>query len=299
MEQHKKYEACPVCAGITLNKHLVVQDHMITKQDFTIVRCGDCGFHFTNPIPAEHLIGDYYKSEEYVSHSSSNAGLINKAYNAVRKITLKRKVSLVQRISKGKQLLDIGAGTGHFLNQSKMAGFEVQGLEPDTDARDFAKQHFDLNLQPLETLTTIPDNSKDVITMWHVLEHVYHLKRDLAELVRVLKPGGSLIIAVPNMNSLDAQYYKENWAAYDVPRHLYHFQPETMKQLLSDFSMECIEMLPMKFDAFYVSMLSEKYKGGSMVKGLINGWKSNLKGKKQGFSSQIYVFRLKTQNKAI
>lgn len=293
MEQQKTYEACPVCAGQTLSNYLVVKDHMITNEEFTIVRCNNCGFHFTNPIPSETAIGRYYKSEDYISHSSSNTGLINKAYNAVRKITLKRKVNLVQRLSRGKELLDIGAGTGHFLSQVKAAGFTVQGLEPDTDARDFAAKHFDLHLEPIETLSVIPNASKDVITMWHVLEHVYHLKRDLTELVRVLKIDGTLIIAVPNMNSWDAKQYKENWAAYDVPRHLYHFQPETIQRLLSDFSMECVEMLPMKFDAFYVSMLSEKYQGGNMLKGFFNGWKSNLRGQKQGFSSQIYVFRKK------
>jgi 2-polyprenyl-3-methyl-5-hydroxy-6-metoxy-1,4-benzoquinol methylase len=291
VEQQKVYDACPVCAGQMLNVHLVVKDHMITKEDFTIVKCQSCGFHFTNPIPSEETIGAYYKSVDYISHSSSNAGLINKVYNAVRKITLKRKVNLVQRLSRGKQLLDIGAGTGHFLNQCKTAGFQLQGLEPDEDARKFALSNFGLTLEPIEKLTDIPAASKDVITMWHVLEHVYHLKRDIAEISRILKPDGILIIAVPNMNSWDAQQYGSNWAAYDVPRHLYHFQPQTIQKLFSEFSMECVEMLPMKFDAFYVSMLSEKYQSGNFVKGILNGWKSNRNGKKEGFSSQVYVFR--------
>jgi 2-polyprenyl-3-methyl-5-hydroxy-6-metoxy-1,4-benzoquinol methylase len=291
VEQQKVYEACPVCAGQSLNVHLVVKDHMITKEDFTIVNCQSCGFHFTNPVPSEETIGTYYKSEDYISHSSSNTGLINKAYNTVRKITLKRKVNLVQRLSRGKELLDIGSGTGHFLNQCKIAGFQIEGLEPDEDARAFALSNFALTLEPIEKLNTIPSGSKDVITMWHVLEHVYHLKRDIAEIIRILKPDGSLIIAVPNMNSWDAKYYGSNWAAYDVPRHLYHFQPATIQKLFSEFSMECVEMLPMKFDAFYVSMLSEKYQEGNFIKGIFNGWKSNRMGKKQGFSSQIYVFR--------
>lgn len=293
MEHTKEYSHCPVCDGSELSLHLAVKDHMITKETFSIVRCQSCGFHFTNPIPAENVIGDYYKSEEYVSHSSSKSGLINKAYNMVRNITLKQKVKLIGRLSKGKNLLDIGAGTAHFLNAARQAGFEVQGLEPDADAKQFAKQEFGINLEELSELASIDSGSKDVITMWHVLEHVYHLKRDVAEFVRVLKQDGVLIIAVPNMSSWDAKHYKEFWAAYDVPRHLYHFQENTIQNLMEQFGMKCVEILPMKFDAFYVSMLSEKYKGGSVVKGILNGRKSNAKAKKYGFSSQIYIFRKK------
>lgn len=291
MEQEHTHTNCPVCAGTEFKLHLNLQDHMITKESFSIVRCASCGFHFTNPIPAENVIGNYYKSDAYVSHSSSNVGLINRVYTIVRNITLRNKVNLISRLSKGKLLLDIGAGTGHFLNASKLAGFEVVGLEPDLDAKNFAKQNFDLTLEPLDSIFTMDSNSKDVITMWHVLEHVYYLKRDLAEYVRVLKSNGTLIIAVPNMSSWDAEHYQSYWAAYDVPRHLYHFQESTIKKLLAEFDMKCVEILPMKFDAFYVSMLSEKYKGGSFVKGIVNGLKSNLRSKNRGFSSQIYVFK--------
>lgn len=266
---------------------------MITKEVFSIVKCDACSFHFTNPIPSERVIGDYYKSEEYISHSSSKSGLINKAYNMVRNITLKRKVKLIQRLSKGKNLLDIGAGTAHFLNEAKTAGFNVQGLEPDADAKKFAQSEFGLSLDDLSAITQIETASKDVITMWHVLEHVYHLKRDLSEFVRVLKNDGVLIIAVPNMSSWDAQHYGDFWAAYDVPRHLYHFQEKTIQNLMEQFDMKCVEILPMKFDAYYVSMLSEKYKGGSFINGILNGQKSNSKAKKHGFSSQIYIFRKK------
>lgn len=289
----KEYSNCPVCESSQFQLHLNVVDHMITKQTFSIVKCESCGFHFTNPIPSENVIGDYYKSEEYISHSSSNAGLINKAYNVVRNITLRRKVKLVEKLSKGKALLDIGAGTGHFLDACQKAGFHVQGLEPDEDAKKFASSEFSLSLDPLSEINSIETASKDVITMWHVLEHVYHLKKDVAEFVRVLKQDGVLIIAVPNMSSWDAQHYKSFWAAYDVPRHLYHFQENTIQKLMEQFDMKCVEVLPMKFDSYYVSMLSEKYKGGNFIKGVLNGLKSNLKAKKGGFSSQIYVFRKK------
>ena len=296
MEQIKNYTNCPVCEYSEFSNHLTVTDHMITKEVFAIVYCISCGFHFTNPIPSEEVVGNYYKSENYISHSSSNTGLINKAYNLVRNITLKRKVKLVSRLAQGKELLDIGAGTGHFLNAAKGASFIVQGLEPDEDAKKFAKSEFLLSLEDLEEIVKIESNSKDVITMWHVLEHVFHLKRDLSEFVRVLNDDGVFIVAVPNMSSWDAKHYGAFWAAYDVPRHLYHFQESTIKNLFSQFNLDCVEVLPMKFDSFYVSMLSEKYKSGNIFSGIINGLKSNLKAKNNGYSSQIYVFK---KNKAI
>lgn len=296
MEQIKNYTHCPVCESSSFSNHLTLSDHMITKEVFSIVKCVSCGFHFTNPIPSEAVIGNYYKSENYISHSSSKSGLINRAYNVVRNITLKRKVNLVSRLAKGNNLLDIGSGTGHFLNASKGAGFNVMGLEPDSDAKRFAKSEFGIVLEDLSEIKNIDSNSKDVITMWHVLEHVYHLKRDLEEFVRVLHSDGVFIVAVPNMSSWDAKHYGSFWAAYDVPRHLYHFQESTIKNLFAQFNLECVEILPMKFDSFYVSMLSEKYKNGNMLSGVINGLKSNLGAKNNGFSSQIYVFR---KNKAI
>lgn len=290
MEQLEKLNACPVCEHAEFKEFIALKDWMITKEEFTIVKCSSCGFHFTNPIPAESIIGNYYKSEEYVSHSSSNKGIINRVYSIVRNYTLKQKVKLLSNYTKGNSLLDIGAGTGHFLNLAQTQGYEIQGLEPDEDARSFANQQFNLSLEKLDTLTSISSDSKDLITMWHVLEHVYHLKRDLSEIVRVLKTGGYLFIAVPNMDSWDAKFYKSYWAAYDVPRHLYHFQENTIKKLIETFGLVHRDTLPMKFDSYYVSMLSEKYKGGSMLKGILNGFISNAKSMKGGYSSQIYVF---------
>jgi 2-polyprenyl-3-methyl-5-hydroxy-6-metoxy-1,4-benzoquinol methylase len=293
VEQIKEYSNCPICNCAMFTDHLLVTDHMISKEQFKIVKCNECGFHFTNPIPTRNNIGSYYKSEEYVSHSSSTKGLINKAYAFVRGITLKRKVQLIQSITKGNEIVDIGSGTGHFVNALINSGFSVKGFEPDEDARNFAHTNFTIQLQELSGIHTLDDLSVDVITMWHVLEHVYDLKNDINEYVRVLKNGGKLVVAVPNMSSWDAKYYKSYWAAYDVPRHLYHFQEETIKKLMLQFNLECVSVLPMKFDSYYVSMLSEKYKSGSTLKGILNGFRSNLNASKGGFSSQIYVFEKK------
>lgn len=270
-----------------------IQDHMITKEDFKVEACSNCGFYFTNPIPSLNEIGRYYKSENYISHSSTSKGFVNKIYNVVRDITLKQKLKLVKSLTKGVDLLDIGAGTGHFLNTCVKADLNVLGLEPDEDARLFAKTNFDLDLESTSVLNDLPSNSRDVITMWHVLEHVYNLKEDLSEVERILKQDGVLIIAVPNMGSYDAKKYGPFWAAFDVPRHLYHFQKNTIEQLMLQFDLKLEKTLPMKFDAYYVSMLSEQYKGGNIISAFLTGLKSNLKASKYGYSSQIYIFKKK------
>lgn len=284
---------CPICQETEFNPVLKAADYTVSQEVFSIVSCAKCGFHFTNPVPEMDKIGDYYKSESYVSHSSTNKGLINKLYQRVRKHTLKQKLKLVSRLANGRDLLDIGAGTGHFLNVCQQANWNCLGLEPDADARAFAKKEFNVTLKSTDELHQLPAGSLDVITMWHVLEHIYELRKDVEQIVKVLKEDGVLIIAVPNRNSFDAKYYKEFWAAYDVPIHLYHFVPDDIKTLFGHFKMDVTEILPMKFDAYYVSMLSEKYKGGNILKAFFNGWRSNFNAKEGTYSSQIYILKKK------
>lgn len=284
---------CPICNSKAFAPFLEVKDHMITKEEFNIVCCESCGFHFTNPIPTRENIGDYYKSDVYVSHSSSKKGMINRLYNSVRKRTLKQKVKWIDSNSTGKKLLDLGCGTGHFLRAAIDAGYNGIGIEPDEDARSFAQAENNLSPLPQGELYNLEKGSIDVVTMWHVLEHVYDLKRDVETLTQLLTKNGTIFIAVPNMNSYDARKYKSFWAAYDVPRHLYHFQENDIRNLFGQFDFELTKVLPMKYDAFYVSMLSEKYLGGSMIKALIAGFISNRKAKKYGFSSQVYVLKRK------
>lgn len=288
--EHRKIENCPICSKSDFKQEMVVKDHMITKEEFSLNRCDGCGFLFTNPIPIEENIGNYYKSQDYVSHSSSKKGIINRLYNLVRSYTLGQKTKLLGELSSGKEILDIGAGTGHFLDACKKKGYSVTGLEPDEQARAFAQEHFALNLQGLDHLENIVKESMDFVTMWHVLEHVYHLQRDAERIASVLKPNGKWIIAVPNHESYDAKLYGTFWAAYDVPRHLYHFRKKDIENLAGQLNMKVERVLPMKFDSYYVSMLSEKYKGGSFLNALLVGMKSNrLAPKTGGYSSQIYV----------
>lgn len=286
----KAIRNCPVCKETYFKPFLEVKDHMITQEEFKIVKCDSCGFHFTNPIPEADKIGEYYKSEEYISHSSNQKGLINFLYNKVRNITLKEKVKWIMNETDGRDLLDIGSGTGHFLKAANDKGFNGTGLEPDTDARDFAHKNNHVRSSAQEELYNIEENSFDVITMWHVLEHVYELRKDLQRIDEILRGNGRLFIAVPNMNAYDARYYKKDWAAYDVPRHLYHFQENDVSRLLMDFGFHLKKVIPMRFDSYYVSMLSEKYKKRFSPFGFVIGLISNLKAKKYGHSSQVYVF---------
>ena len=268
-----------------------VTDFFLSKEEFQLLKCTDCKLIATSPRPSADIIGDYYKSTDYVSHSSTKKGIVNRLYAIVRNHTLKQKVKLIRRLTTGKELLDIGAGTGHFVAKAQAAGFIVNGLEPDADARRVAKNEHNIELSDLNQLVSLPKSTYDAITLWHVLEHVYNLQEDLTTISSLLKGNGVLIVAVPNCSSYDAAHYEKFWAAYDVPRHLYHFTPESIIPLVESKGVKFEKMLPMKFDSYYVSMLSEKYKGGGIVSGFWNGWKSNIKAGNGKYSSQIYIFR--------
>lgn len=287
---------CPICSKTEFSPFINAIDFTVSKKEFSIVECKCCGFKFTNPRPTENEMGPYYKSEDYVSHSNTSKGFINGIYQIARKFTLAKKLKLMLVYSPKKgALLDIGCGTGEFLNICKLNGFQVLGIEPSTEARGLAKSHYNLDVRQEDAIEKLEENSYDIITMWHVLEHVSHLNERIIELKRILKPNGTLIVAVPNCTSLDAEIYKEHWAAYDVPRHLYHFRPQDIKQLFQKHEMSVIKILPMTLDSFYVSMLSEKIKYGktNFIKAIINGFRSNMKGIKTGmsFSSQIYILK--------
>ncbi|MBK9190601.1 MAG: class I SAM-dependent methyltransferase [Crocinitomicaceae bacterium] len=286
---------CPVCQHSHYSQVLEVKDHSVSGELFKIVACNNCGLQYTNPVPEEALIGNYYKSDSYVSHSSSKEGLINRVYHVVRWYSLRKKVKLIGKLSAGRNLLDIGAGTGHFLKVAKDKGWRFVGLEPDADARSFAKTSNEVDLLPIEQLHNQIDGQFDVITMWHVLEHVYHLQRDLERIVKLLKEDGCLVVAVPNRLSYDARKYQAFWAAYDVPIHLYHFVPDDMRRIASIHGLVLVNILPMPFDSFYVSMLSEKYKNGNIIRGILTGLKSNWLAKDEFWSSQIYIFKKKKQ----
>ena len=295
---------CPVCNSAETEKYLQCKDFTVSKEIFSLVNCMSCSFIFTNPRPAENEIGKYYQSAEYVSHSDTKKGLINRLYHTVRKITLGNKLQLINRLHNNKagKLLDVGCGTGYFISHCKENNWNVTGVEVDANARKMAEERLSPSTKAqgklgegehiYSWLNDVKENEFDIITLWHVLEHVHDLNAYLEALKKLLKNSGKLIIAVPNAASFDAGHYKEYWAAYDVPRHLYHFTPDTIGRLFKKHNLKLEQTLPMKFDAYYVSMLSEKYKTGktNYLNVLINGFRSNSKASGNGqYSSLIYV----------
>lgn len=289
------YTHCPACNAVSIQKVLTVKDHTVSQELFEVWHCGACTLRFTQDIPAEQVIGKYYQSENYISHTNTNKGLVNRLYHMVRNYTLGSKKKLITSFTQRTtgSLLDVGAGMGAFAGFMREKGWQVTGLEPDAETRKRAQEQNRIVLQDTSDLFQLPAGNYDAITMWHVLEHVHRLHAYLDQLKQLLKPGGVLMIAVPNYTSHDASFYQEHWAAYDVPRHLYHFSPAAMRVLLQQHGLKLKAIKPMWFDSFYVSLLSEKYKTGntSMVKGFMRGFISNLKalGNKEKCSSLIYV----------
>lgn len=275
------YQHCPICGSEKISKKITAKDYTVSKENFDIWECAVCTGRFTQDIPDVNGIGHYYQSPEYISHSETREGLINRLYHSVRKITMRSKQNWVKSASGVKQgsLLDIGSGTGAFLHYMKQVGWEVTGLEPDAGARQNAKDLYNVESRSVEDLFTLAPGQFDCITMWHVLEHVHNLHGYIEQIRKLLKPGGALLIAVPNYTSTDARIYGQDWAAYDVPRHLYHFSPHAMDVLLQQHKIRIDQKHPMVFDAFYVSLLSEKNKhgGSGMIKGGWNGLRSYWK----------------------
>ncbi len=273
------------------------KDHTVSHEPFSIWHCSSCLHRFTQDAPEGAALGRYYKSDAYISHSNTKKGLVNKLYLMIRRITLQSKARLVTRVT-GKQqgaLLDVGAGTGAFAATLQQQGWQVTGLEPDADARANGAQLHGITLQPIEQLFSLPAASFDAITLWHVLEHVQDLHGYMERFHALLRPGGALLIAVPNYTSHDADIYRKYWAAYDVPRHLHHFSPGSMQRLLEQHGLAVESHRPMWFDSFYISMLSEKYKTGAdhLFRAFRNGWASNRRAARDArlCSSVIYLIR--------
>jgi len=286
---------CPCCKSPKIAFALAAKDYTVSQENFEIWQCNVCTARFTQHIPAEDEIGKYYQSEDYISHSDTKKGWINSIYHFVRKRTLSAKKNLIKKqthLSTGK-VLDVGAGTGAFLNSMQKNGWQAEGVEPDATAREKAKFLYGLDIKPSAELFNYLPESFDAITLWHVLEHVHDLDGYLEQLKKLLKKNGRIFIAVPNYTSYDAKVYQQFWAAYDVPRHLYHFSPVSMMQLLLRHGLQLKKIKPMWYDSFYVSMLSEKYKAGknNFISALINGYISIWKAlwNKEKCSSVIYI----------
>lgn len=291
---HQKLQHCPLCHSGQFRLFITSKDYSVSGETFSIQRCQNCGLLFTNPRPAETELGRYYESATYVSHTNEGNTLINRIYKLVRHYTLKEKTALVEKWAPVNELLDLGCGTGHFLEAARKKGWKIEGVEINSSARQQTQEN--LGQEIYTRLSDIPLTRRfNAITLWHVLEHVYDLGQTLALLKYLLHKQGSLLIAVPNPESYDAQLYGAAWAAWDVPRHLYHFSQEVMQKLARKHGFVVKAVKPMYFDAFYVSMLSEEYKKGSKgyINAVVTGLRSNLWAKRHNnqFSSLIYILQ--------
>ena len=273
------------------NKYIQVKDFSVSGESFSLVLDEELQLLKTSPQPSLENLGSYYESEDYISHTDGARTLFEKVYQIVKRNAIRKKVSLLSKYNVKGAVLDIGAGTGDFLAEAKKQGWNITGIEPNQKAKEIAISKEVVFSDALENLK---DHSFDVITMWHVLEHVPELDFQLAQLKRLLKPNGTIIIAVPNFKSFDAKHYKEFWAAYDVPRHLWHFSKIAIQKLFQEKELKLFHVKPMWFDSFYVSLLSERYKKGKMnfVKGFFIGFISNCSGiLKKEYSSHIYILK--------
>lgn len=287
---------CPHCGSSVVTKHISTKDYFLTKDSFDIYECLSCKVLFTYPFPEPDILySKYYKTDNYLSHNKKSSDLFSAAYRAVQKINIRIKLNLVERANQSmeKKILEVGAGTGDFLAACQRREWKCFGVEPSQQARAVAKEFNKLNL--LSSISEVKENNFSAITLWHVLEHIPNLNETIFQLKGMLSENGKLIIAVPNHNSFDAKHYKQYWAGYDVPRHLYHFNKQSMTSIIESKGFKLIEIKPMVFDSFYVSLLSEKYNYIrfiiSSLKGIWTGIYSNINAAITGESSSlIFVF---------
>lgn len=288
---------CPLCDSADISPELQCVDHFISEEVFDLYRCSACKFLFTYNYPAEDKIGKYYESDEYISHSDTSQGVVNTLYQVARKFMLKRKRNLIRNVTGIKKgtLLDIGSGTGHFANVMKESGWQLSGIEINRKALDYSIQTFNLDVASPEQIPSLKSESFDCITLWHVLEHFHDKYKYASYISRLLKPDGICVVALPNSNSSDAKHYREFWAAYDVPRHLWHFSPDTFRLFCKKAGLEVVSIKTLPLDVFYISALSEKYKGTSIaflrgiIKAIFFAFLSFLNKNKS--SSLIYILR--------
>ena len=275
---------------------LIVKDYSVSGETFELLHDADLDMLITHPQPSLEKLPSYYDSKDYISHTDGNKSLFEKLYQFVKSIALKNKLKLINEQSPKGRILDIGAGVGDFLSVCKNDGWQTVGIEPSEKAKAIAIQK---GVSFVNDLASLENNSFDIITMWHVLEHVPNLEEYISELKRLIKANGTIIIAVPNFNSFDANYYGKFWAAYDVPIHFWHFSKTAIAKLFAPQKLKFQKVLPMKFDSFYVSLLSEKYKTGKMkfIKAFFVGLKSNNSGKQnKEYSSHIYIIKNKLKS---
>lgn len=297
--EHINHVTCLVCGSSRIKLFRKCKDYLVSGMTFPVYKCSDCGFGFTQHAPTPNLIGNFYRSEQYISHTNTRKGLTNRVYHRVREQMLSRKRRLIERAVPGSQekkgkLLDIGCGTGHFLGYMQDQGWEVQGIEPSPEARAAATKRIGKPVEDVQGLSEPGNAGQDLITLWHALEHIHDPDGYLTRIHALLRENGILIIAAPNHESLDARIYKDRWAAYDVPRHLWHFTPSSIRKLVEPKGFRLLRKKRLPFDPFYIAIMSEEHTGKSFsfLFGMLSGGLSYLYGlfNVNRSSSVIYIF---------
>ena len=291
-------ESCPLCGGGGVSDHHRSLDNLVSKQLFGVSLCHACGFLFTNPRPDAQAMGKYYCSDDYISHTDGGSSLFDKLYRRIRKFMIVKKYSVVEKhktVNGAATLLDYGCGTGEFLKYCQYKGYNVMGYEPGNNASVMARNKSLQVLVDEPLLEQLEENQFQVITLWHVFEHIVDFQQKIDLFSRKLCDNGILIIAVPEHKSYDAKFYKEHWAAWDVPRHVNHFEEKTLTRAVFNSGFVLVKKYPLIFDSYYIALLSERKKN-KIVRFLLAcmvGFWSNIHGLlgKSPFSSQIYVFK--------
>lgn len=296
----ERIDQCPVCESELKDHALVVKDYMVSGESFAISRCRQCSFHYTNPRPTADQLGKYYESDQYLSHQSKPGSLFGRLYEWARNKALRQKLNWIETYAPKSNLLDYGCGAGYFMKYAEKKGWKACGIEPNTRAKALAEKDFH---GPVHTeLEHLAKEKFTAITLFHVLEHVPNLNETLKKLRKRLDKKGTMFIALPNHESYDAEKYKELWAAWDVPRHLYHFNQHTAELLFKKHKLKIVKILPMKMDAYYVSLLSEQYKEGLPKPSISSYWQAFWEGRKSNsaarknrnnYSSLVYVLKKK------
>jgi SAM-dependent methyltransferase len=294
-QNKKKLLSCPLCGSKKITQFLTTNDYFFTQEEFNLDECSNCSLVFTNPIPAPNSLSKYYETDKYLSHNSRKGSVLDIIYRTARALNIRFKYKLVSKYKKASDVLEIGSGTGDLLNYFVKKGWRATGIEPSVSARNFSVEKFGLSVFDEDKIEQLEKQSFALIMMWHVLEHVTDLNKRILQIKNLLKKNGVIVIAVPNINSPDFKFYKQYWAGLDVPRHLYHFSKESISYLFKSHGIHLEAVYPMKLDAYYVSLLSEKYQGRRLkyLNALRSGYKSNMLAKRQknNYSSMIFVAR--------
>lgn len=285
---------CPICTSSQSKFYLESYHWRGTHETFKIHECNDCGHLYTKDAPLENEIGKYYDSENYISHNDDDSSLFNRVYSGVKKYMLAKKYFWINRFVPRGTIVDYGAGTGAFVKYIQDRGREAIGFELAQQGRKTAKEVYDIDLKEPHQFEALEDNSISAVSMWHVLEHLYHPEKFIQTCSNKISNNGILIIAVPNPLSLDSKIYKEHWAAFDLPIHISHFKPEVIKKMVEKHAFKLIQTKSLPIDPFYISLISNQNKFGKMkpLLAAITGLRSNLHGiATKNFSSMVYVFR--------